>query len=139
MGRFLVQRDNSAPTAHGTTGSVEYLTKVAKLIPGEIVAAYVTLIGLVDAIGSDGAAAVVKWVLFGIALLCVPLYWYRGIEKSNRSRAILPMAISTIAFLPWSYAVSGMILIPQYYDAAIATILLGVTSLLSGLLPLEEQ
>ena len=70
--------EKSATAAELSKGRLEdkkeYLEKVAKLIPSEIIAAYITVVGLIPLIGKESLHS---WFFGGIFLLCfilTPIY-----------------------------------------------------------------
>jgi hypothetical protein len=115
----------------------EYMEKIAKLIPAEIIAGYVTLVGLVPLIKAEWQW-LYPWfylVIFLLSLVLTPIYLYAQADAGKPKRVHL--IISTIAFVIWAYAVSGGSVCPAYYDSAVASIFLGVFSLVSGKIPLH--
>ena len=137
MSRLFYEPDIIESTTEGEQpkDGRKYAEKVAKLIPGEIIAGYITLTGLVPLISLAG---VDKWFYAGIFVLCLiltPIYLKSLADSDKPSRRHL--VISTFAFVFWAYAVSGAVVVPEIHDAAIASILLGAFSLVSGKIPLS--
>lgn len=119
-----------------STSTKLFLEKVAKLVPSEIIAGYVALVGIIPLVRNEDAH---PWLFGGVALICLvltPIYLNLQAEtgKPKRNHLIL----STVAFMVWAYAVSGGIVIPQWHDPAIASILLVLFSLVSGAVPLNK-
>jgi hypothetical protein len=119
-----------------------YLERIAKYIPGEIVAAYVFLLGVT----APAAPTHRFWIVLGITLFCLvltPLYLGR-VARSQEPKA-LHLTIGTLAFPIWAYAIAG----PQgafiingvdIYDSIIASVLLVGFSLLTGLFePVKKE
>ena len=137
MSRLYYEASTTTPGLKNgdSEGAKEYLEKVAKLIPGEIIAGYITLIGLVPSIKDNGLHT---WFYGGIFLLCLfltPYYLNKQAEKGKPKTVHL--ILSTIAFVLWAYAVSGGAVWPAIHDPGIASILLGAYSLISGKIPLS--
>ena len=111
------------------------LEKVAKIIPGEIIAVYLFCIGLVPLIR---AVFLQPWFYYGIFVVCLvltPVYLNWQAEKGRPKMGHL--IVSTLAFVLWAYAVSGAVMCPSIHDAAVASIFIGLFSLVSGLVPLS--
>lgn len=113
-----------------------YLDKVARLVPTEIVAGYLAMIGF---LGSFENVSIRIWASLGIFSFCLvltPLYFYALSEKGRPK--IVHLAVSTAAFVIWAYATTGSIVSPQIYHPSVAGILLVAFSLISGLIPLRR-
>ncbi len=125
---------SEAATSSPTT--LQYLEKVAKLVPSEVVAGYIALVGFVGAVGYEDARVWLYWAVFALCLVLTPLYLNKQAEPNRPKRNHLIM--STVAFVVWAYAISGATLLPDWHDAAVAAIVLVVFSLVSGLVPLDR-
>ena len=131
---ILPPKESESENTQNTT--LKYLEKVSKLVPSEIVAGYIALVGLVPNIHFEG---VKPWIYLGIFVVCLfltPVYLNLQAESGKPKRNHL--FISSIAFIVWAYTISGNFIIPQYYDSAIASIVLILFSLISGVIPLDR-
>ena len=119
-----------------TNNTKEFGGKVAKLIPVEIIAGYLPLIGLVEAVKLENLRPGLYILVFVVCLAMVPIYlnWQSEKDKPKRVHII----VSTLAFPIWAYAVSGHIILPQFYDGALANIILGLFTLITGWIPLKS-
>jgi hypothetical protein len=136
MSRLVDPKPRGARFSSGADGSSvkDYLERVAKYVPSEIVAGYVTINGVIP--GAPTGAQ--KYLIVGNFFLCwilTPIYLCR-MAKPGQPKA-MHLTLSTIAFLIWSYAVVGNmgIFSPaclNWYNVAIATIFLVVFTLISG-------
>lgn len=121
-------------------GVSDYLEKVARLVPSEVVAGYLTMIGFVGSIKSVQVQNVTTWIIFGLGLILTPIYLNNVAEadKPKRNHIIL----STVAFVVWAYVTSGQQLMqtiaPGIFDQAIASIVLVAFSLVSAVVPLNK-
>lgn len=113
-----------------------YLEKISKLIPSEIIAGYLAMFGLVPLIGKIEIHDYVLWGVFALCLILTPVYLNGQAEKDQPKRAHL--IVSSLAFVIWAYVTTGMTLIPDFYDAAIASIALVAFSLVSAVVPLNK-
>ena len=118
------------------TGS--YLEKVASLVPAEIIAGYLAMVGFLDK--EEGSLTVEKQgLLIGIFVFCLiltPVYLNYQAEKNKPK--IIHLILSSIAFVVWAYITSGEKFKAPVYDADIASIILIAYSLISGLVPLKR-
>lgn len=99
----------SADTGDTLTG---YATRVAKLVPVEIIAAFMAIRGFLPSQDSgDAWAPEFEIVLFTMLVGLTSLYLLRvGGDVPRKGRQI---AIATISFVIWSYAVGG----PFFWNA----------------------
>ena len=144
MGRLYYEKqtDPTQPKAFAGEGQDfnDYLNKVARLIPSEIIAGYLTMIGFVGSIKNVQAQNIVAWVVFAIGLILTPIYLNNvaDADKPKRNHLIL----STIAFLVWAYVTTGKQLLetisPNIFDQAVASIVLVAFSLISAAVPLNK-
>jgi hypothetical protein len=111
-----------------------YFERVALYVPSEIVAAYITVLGLISSTPprAQGPIAV---AIFVLCLILTPVYLSR-FAAPNEPRAT-QLIVSTLAFIIWAYAVgadNGLFGndILNWYNGAIASILLVVFTLISG-------
>jgi hypothetical protein len=106
MGRLVKTPPPGKAIGVAQTGE-NYVERVAKYIPGEIIAGYVALSGLISAVPpEDERRITAAWVLFIVGLLVTPIYLYTAGKPANR-RETLQIAIPTIAFVLWAYALGG--------------------------------
>jgi hypothetical protein len=102
----LRERDGTVPVPD------EYLSKVLKLIPAEVVSLYVALTGIVYMAGTESNGRTLFWIIFLICLIGTPLYLMRIAKVSN----YLQIGISCLAFIIWAFAIGGqyILAIPGY-------------------------
>lgn len=144
MGRLYYEKyyDPTQPKAISgqEKGFSNYLDKVAHLIPSEIIAGYLTMIGFTGSIKNSTLQVVFTWIIFAIGLILTPIYLNTvaeaGKPKSNH------LILSTIAFLVWAYVTTGKQLLETFstniYDQAVASIILVAFSLISAVVPLNK-
>jgi hypothetical protein len=144
MGRLYYEKQIDPTQPRAFAGKEQnfndYLNKVARLIPSEIIGGYLTMIGFAGAIKNMQAQNIAAWVVFALGLILTPIYLNNVAEadKPKRNHLIL----STIAFLVWAYVTTGKQLSetisPDLFDQAIASILLVAFSLVSAITPLNK-
>jgi hypothetical protein len=81
----------------------DYKDRLVKLIPTEIITAYVTLKGLINGAGVAGNKVLLLWIVFGILVVLNPLYLYY-ITLVKKPGQIL---FSSLAFVLWVMVIGG--------------------------------
>lgn len=136
MARLYYEISEQTPrTRTRGKSSSEYFEKVAKLVPAELIAGYVALIGFVPLIRNSNLHPWFFGASFLLCLVLTPIYLNSQAEKGRPKRNHL--VVSTVAFVFWAYAVSGSTTWPAIHDPAIASILLVAFSLVSGRIHLK--
>jgi hypothetical protein len=119
----------------------DYAAKILKLIPAEIVAAYVAAdaaIGSVTDIPTE-ELTVVRWIVFLSLWVMTPLYLNRVLpDKDLNSEAKkarkLQIAISVGAFFVWVFTLGGPFTAYAWYHPVYGTIMLLLYTLLMPIL-----
>lgn len=83
------------------TPESDYRDKLLKLIPGEVVAAYITIDGIIPA--KEASAKWVSLVVSIILLSAIPLYLIKTFEVINTRQIYFTMA----SFVVWLYSLGG--------------------------------
>ena len=108
-----------------------YLDKAVKLVPTEIVGAYMVLVGVVGgniastAAPTDQLTKILVCVIFGVLLVATPLYQIFISKVTNKVQIV----ITTIAFALWVYNLGGPFAVLGIYEPKIAAALLTLWSL----------
>jgi hypothetical protein len=103
-----------------------YQDRLLKLIPSEIVGAYMVLQGIIPADKAKWATTMVS----GILLLFTPLYLNR-IQKVNRP---LQLGVTTLSFGVWVYSLGGPFQYWGLYQAWLGSVILVLWTLLVPIL-----
>jgi len=80
----------------------EFLGKVLKLIPAEVVSIYIAAIGIIEVTESVNNT-MMFWIIFVLCFIATPLYLWRLTHVKDT----LQLVISTIAFVVWVFAVGN--------------------------------
>jgi hypothetical protein len=135
-----IPRGAKAFSGNGTQDVKDYLNRVARYVPAEILAAYLTLLPIV--IGTTRTQAALRIgllavILFGLGLINIPyLLRMAPADKPKRKHII----VSTLAYLAWTYSIGGFWTTLGLYHEAVAAILIVFVSLGSGLvIPYEGE
>ena len=138
-----LRRPEVAPS--GQRNVDDYRSRIIKLIPAEIIAAYLTLKGLIEsAASSTSVKEIIYWIVFLVLLVLTPIY-YKKITKVVSGKQLF---ITTCAFILWVYSVGGPMadwfvergIFTESDQSLIASVLLILFTLISPLLfvPTEE-
>jgi hypothetical protein len=121
MPRMIVSRSDLTPAVGGqiaaagagpagpgvVAGHDQYMDRVAKYIPGEVVVLYLGLLAS-SAAAPGGPTLTLLWTIFVICLIATPAYL---LVKFNKEKSTLGLRlklaqilISTIAFVLWAWA-----------------------------------
>jgi hypothetical protein len=81
----------------------DYKDRLVKLIPSEIITAYVTLKGLIYGAGEQGNRQLLIWIVFGILVVLNPLYLFYIMQVKKAGQIVF----SSIAFVLWVMVIGG--------------------------------
>ncbi len=81
----------------------DYKDRLVKLIPSEIITAYITLKGLICGADVSGNRQLLLWIVFGILVILNPLYLFY-VTKVKKAEQIL---FSSFAFVLWVMVIGG--------------------------------
>jgi len=100
----------------------EYLSKVLKLIPAEVVSLYIALAGIIVVGGQAVNGEALFWFIFVVCLIGTPLY----LMKITKVGDLLQLGISTIAFVVWVFALGGPFATLTWYQPIYGALLLPI-------------
>jgi hypothetical protein len=90
-----------------------YVQKVVRYIPGEIVAVYTTAYGLV--LSTQGIPTVtILWIVIGVLAVLTPFWLYYATAIPGRKPPVFQIVTGTLAYLVWVFALAGATLFPWY-------------------------
>jgi hypothetical protein len=123
-------------SGESATDIKEYFDRVAKYVPAEVVAAYVSANGVATLARNPGT---LFFFIFLACLVCTPLYITRF--TSTRKEAWTNSLMAMAAFVVWAYATGGGLTKHiGWYDAPTASVILVLFTLVSGaVVPVTKQ
>lgn len=110
----------------------DYKTRVIKYIPTEIVAAYVTLEGIIKA--TEKAPSGAYWMVFIILLVLTPIYMWRITEQADQKPAWDQIIVSFFSFIIWVMALGGPFATLSWYQPIYPALLLPIITLIVPLI-----
>jgi hypothetical protein len=133
---YYPRSDADATLVSGKDTASEYLEKMVKMIPSEIVTLYIFLLGFVPKVEivPDDNKIFLYGTIFFLCLVLTPTYLYSIADKTKKYK--LHLAYSTLAFIIWAYTISAGTIIPDFYDPALASIIIAIFTAMSSLFPM---
>jgi hypothetical protein len=126
-----IRSASDTPTAKLTLqpddGVNSFKDRLVKLIPSEIITAYVTIQGLISGYVGAGNKETLMWVVFGALFVLTPIYLYFITDVRKWGQIIF----TSIAFVIWVIAVGSPITtILDFPSVFIGSVLLVIYTLL---------
>ncbi len=115
-----------------------YFDKVVKNIPADIVAAWVTVTGLISA-ASDVPVATVLWIAFAFGLVLTFFWTLRQTREAGQPPAYTQSAIAAGAFAVWVLALGGPFATLAFYRPLYGSLLLIAYSLVVAVINPPES
>jgi hypothetical protein len=137
MGRLVEPSDAERSSGRSPLRSIadagnDYAARVAKYVPAEIVAAYLSLLGILNTVPrEDPIRVIVAWGALVLCLVLTPVY-FRLLARAGQP-CVVQMVVSTAAFVVWAYALGGAFEMVGYHKPWLGSILLVCFTLISGL------
>ncbi len=100
----------------------DYLAKLIKYIPSEVVALYITLYSIASASKKEIPFEFIVWFIFILGIIGTILYLRRVAKVIDWSQIF----ISTIAFVVWVFALGGPFSLLSWYHPVYGALLLPI-------------
>ena len=131
MRQIITEKDvpETALETTGTPGPVkpdDYLDRLLKYIPAEMVALWITSFGIASAASADIPFEIIAWAMFITVLAITPLYLWRLQNVTSR----LQLGLSTISFVVWVFALGGPFAFYDWYNTVYGALLLPFVTVL---------
>lgn len=109
-----------------------YFDKIVKYIPGDIVAAWVAVSGLVKS-ATDVPTSTVLWVCFAVGVALTAAWTWKQTNVEGQPAAVQQIIISTVAFCVWVFALGAPFDTLAWYHSVYASLALIGYTLVVGL------
>jgi hypothetical protein len=107
-----------------TTGVDDYLGRLVKYIPAEIVGFYLTAAGVIP-LGQDKKPNLLAlWVVFGLGFVLVPVYFWFATTRGGKPPLTCQIVFATIAYPVWVFAIGGPFAFLSWYRSWIGSLFL---------------
>ena len=113
------------PQVNSNISPDNYYEKLVKLIPAEVVTAFITISSLINNTPNPNDYVILYWGVFIFLSICTPLYIYKITSKTLKPRAD-QLIISTISFVCWCIAYGGPFKFLDWYNDTIGGIILSL-------------
>lgn len=122
MGRRIVtQQLEAAPAIPSVDG---YFDKLIKYIPADIIAAWTAATGLIAGASSNDPVTTLLWVSFAVGLALTAAWTWRMTQEPGKPAAVTQIAVSTVAFGVWVFALGGPFTSLEWYSPLIGSLVL---------------
>lgn len=128
MGRRII---DSSLHAGGGAQVDNFFDKVVKLIPGDVVAAWITITGL---IAGATISPAFYWILLVVFIALTAGWTYRQTNAAGMPPATKQIIISSVAFVVWVFALGGPFASFSWYTPTYGSIILIIFTLAAPLL-----
>ncbi|MFL5538295.1 MAG: hypothetical protein ACJ8J0_04855 [Longimicrobiaceae bacterium] len=114
----------------------DYKDRLLKYIPGDVIALYVALDGIVSTVVAGGqvSVATLRWIILAFVAAVTPLYLWR-VAKVKKPAQI---AISFVALLVWAFYLGGPFRTLSFYQPVYGALLFPAFTFLVPMLAVEE-
>jgi hypothetical protein len=110
----------------------DYLGRVVKYIPAEIVTLYVSAIGIVPDTNLNRNTFL--WGIFAFCAVGTPVFMSLVTRDANKKPLLTQVILATVAFPIWAYALGGIFTTTPGYAPFIGSLLLMAATFLFGLI-----
>jgi len=104
------------------TGKDQYVDRLLKYIPAEIVTLYIFVLGIIQNLRGSGEKEDIHWIVF--AVFCILTYLY--LRKMLHVAKIQQLIISVLAYAVWVFALGGPFALYGWYNPIYGEILLPI-------------
>jgi hypothetical protein len=123
---------NVLPTPSATPAAADdYMTKLVKYIPTEIVAVYLFISGILKNLAPN---AVLDWGVFVLLLVLTPVYIWRVTKDPQKSPAWDQLVVSFVSFAVWVFALGGPFAAYAWYNPLYGSILVALFTLIAPII-----
>jgi phosphoglycerol transferase MdoB-like AlkP superfamily enzyme len=107
----------------------DYLTKVVKYIPSEIVFAYVSILGIINTMSELGEPKIWVWIVFWLLLVLTPIWILGGAKRGKLPLPWYQAVAGAVAFASWVFALGKPFSYLGWYRSAFGSIVLILVTL----------
>jgi hypothetical protein len=105
-------------------GGEDYLGRLVKYIPAEIVGLYIATSAMVPQAQDGNLNCRALWIVFVLNLILVPIYLWFATTRGGHTPLWPQVFLSTLAFPVWVFAIGGPFKCLGWYQGWIASIIL---------------
>ena len=116
-----------------------YFDRVIKYIPADIVAGWTAVTGLIAGAAAQIPHEMVLWIAFAAFLVLTALWTLKQTRAPDKSLAGTQIAVSTVAFAVWVFALGGPFESLGFYHRVYGSLALIFYTLVVGLVVPSEE
>lgn len=138
MSRRIVTAQNQVAAAAAPKLD-SFFDRVIKYIPADVVAAWVTVRGLVATAAAEVPKDTILWIAAAVGLVFTVLWTYKNTKEPGKPPATTQIAVATAAFAVWVFALGGEpVESIEWWEPLYGSLLLIAFTLFSGLIVPKE-
>jgi len=118
-------------SAATTPAKDDFLGRLAKYIPAEVVGLYVAMVAAAPT--TNPHYSTILWVIFSLNAALVPLYMWIVTSREGKKPLWLQIVLASLAFPVWAFAMGGPFSQFSWYQGWMASMLLMFVTVLFGL------
>jgi len=108
----------------GASGVDDYLGRLVKYIPAEIVGFYLTAAGIIPQGPNKEPNYTALWIVFALGLVLVPVYFWFATTRGGTPPLWSQVILATVAYPVWVFAIGGPFASLDWYKSWIASLVL---------------
>ena len=120
------------PLLLGKMGGEDYLGRLAKYIPTEIVGLYLATSGMIPSATKGEPRWLALWVVFLLSFALVPVYLFFVTTRGTKRPLWPQIVLGSVAFPVWVFAIGGPFKYFSWYEGWIASITLAFVTVAFG-------
>jgi hypothetical protein len=118
-------------SAATTATKDDYLGRLAKYIPAEVVGLYVAMVAAAPT--TNPHYSTILWVIFFLNAVLVPIYMWIVTSREGKKPLMLQIVLASLAFPVWAFAMGGPFTQFSWYQGWMASMLLMFVTVVFGL------
>ena len=118
--------ETSAPSSTATVTTADtddYISRLIKYIPTEIVTLYLLVDGILKSFTSS---PLVNWIIFFLLLALTPFYIWRMTRETSKTTAWDQIIVSFVSFTLWVYVIGGPFASLSWYAPQYGSIFMAI-------------
>jgi hypothetical protein len=129
MGRRVILKKDVEKSAIASVNQKadNYVSRVAKYIPAEVVAVYLFIEGVLK---NATTAGWLHWGVFFLLLVLTPIYIWRVTKQDALPPSLAHIIISFFSFAIWVFATGGPFVGLSWYDPLYGSVLVAIYTLI---------
>jgi hypothetical protein len=136
MSRRIVTEEYQAAGVAGQKD--DYVDRILKYIPSDIVAGWLFLSGLILSVDDKHRQRLLLWIVFVVLIPLTVAWTLKQTRVPNKPPAWTQTAIATGSFVVWVFAIGGPFATLSWYDTVYGSIVLVLYTISIGLVTPAE-